>query len=307
MEYWDNKIKEAEEKVLLKYKTKYPDKMERYYHILGVAKLAKSLATKYNVDPKKAYIAGLMHDYYKYESDEEMENAIKNKAEIEECKKCPVLYHAYASSHALKDILSINDPEMISAIKYHVFGHTNMTMLEKIILISDYCEETRKYKDCIEVRDILLSGHLDLAIYESTKRVIGFLNKKNIVPHPMQYEVLNEYERRIKMNKLEIVKEALSHINPTEVVSYDLNHTNPFFDYIIVCELESVRQANAAIDYLKDELAKEGMTFRGCEGRDTGWVLIDLDDMLIHVFTKEERKRVDIDSLYLDFKKESLM
>ena len=40
----------------------------RLNHILGVARLAKSLAIKFNLDAEKAYIAGLLHDYIKYES-----------------------------------------------------------------------------------------------------------------------------------------------------------------------------------------------------------------------------------------------
>ncbi len=37
----------------------------RYIHTLGVAKLAKELACYHNIDPNKAYMAGLFHDLTK--------------------------------------------------------------------------------------------------------------------------------------------------------------------------------------------------------------------------------------------------
>ncbi|MCR5786768.1 MAG: bis(5'-nucleosyl)-tetraphosphatase (symmetrical) YqeK [Acholeplasmatales bacterium] len=197
MEFSENKINEIRNIVENKYKTKYPDKMDRYNHILGVAKMAKYLSNIYNIDSSRAEICGLVHDYYKYESEDEMKKLI-NPKDAQECAKYPVLYHSYASAESLENVFGIIDPEMKSAIRNHVFGHTNMTRLEEIVLISDYTEENRKYDDCIKVRNVLLSGDLNQAIYDSTKYVINFLNKKNIVPHPMQYEVLNEYERKIK-------------------------------------------------------------------------------------------------------------
>lgn len=196
MQFSENKINEIYNIVKNKYETKFPDKMDRFYHIVGVAKMCDYLSQIYLIDRSRAIICGLIHDYYKYESLEEMKKLIDpNDREI--CEKYPVLYHAYASSEALFNVFGINDPEMKSAIKNHVFGHTNMTRLEEIVLISDYTEENRKYADCIKVRSMLLLGDFNGAIYQSTKNTIEFCKRKGYNIHPMQYEVLNEYERKI--------------------------------------------------------------------------------------------------------------
>ena len=76
MEYSETKIKEIHDLVYKKYLSEFPDKMSRFTHIEGVAKMARYLAQIYNVDESKATICALIHDYYKYESEEVMQTLI---------------------------------------------------------------------------------------------------------------------------------------------------------------------------------------------------------------------------------------
>lgn len=302
MEYSQARIKEIHDLVYQKYLTKYPDKMSRFTHIEGVAKMAKYLASIYNVDESKAEICGLIHDYYKYESEDEMKKLI-NPKDLDECLEYPVLFHSYASSEALENVFDIHDPEMKSAIRNHVFGHLNMTRLEEIVLISDYTEENRTYKSCIEARNTLLSGNLDKAILDSTKDTVKYVIKKGGKPHPLQYDIIKEYERKIIMNKIEAVINGLKRINPSDVVVYDSNTSSPFFDFILVATVDSIRQANQAVVYIKEELAKLNLTIKSYEGEDSNWVLIDGYDYLVHIMTDDERERIAIDKLYMNLEK----
>ena len=302
MQFSDQKINEVKSIVLNKYKTKYPDKMSRFDHILGVAKMCEYLANIYNIDKSRAIICGLVHDFYKYESEEEMKTLIDPK-DLEECEKFPVLYHSYASSEALKKVFNIDDLEMKSAIRNHVFGHTNMTRLEEIVLISDYTEENRTYKDCITVRNILLSSKFNEAIYLSTLYTINFLKKQNKTVHPMQLDVLYEYERKLIMDKIKTIYEGLKRVNPHDIVCYDTNLSSPFFKFVLIASVDSERQANVSVDYIKEELAKEGYLIKASEGENSGWVLIDGFDFLVHVMTDSERERIDLDKLFINYEK----
>lgn len=78
----------------------------------------------------------------------------------------------------------------------------------------------------------MLGGHLDLAILVSTRNIINLLLKENKKPHPMQYEVLNEYERIIKMDKIEVVLKALSKVNANTIKAYDTNEKSPFLQVL---------------------------------------------------------------------------
>lgn len=168
--------------------------LERYQHIVGVAKMASFLAEKYGVDKTKAMIAAYLHDYYKYETNEELEKLVR-KEDVEECQRFPFLYHAYASAEKYWQEYG-QDEDIYNAIRNHVFGRKNMSILEEIILISDYTEEGRTYPSCIACRQLLLQGKFYEAIFQSTEYVISYLLKRGVQPHPLQYEVLEIY--RIK-------------------------------------------------------------------------------------------------------------
>lgn len=181
--------------VCKKYENEHKDRLK---HIIGVAKMASFLAEKYGADSEKAKIAGFMHDYHKYESIEEFKKLV-NKEDLEECLNCDVLFHSYASANAYLKLIG-NDEDIYNAIRYHVFGRVNASLLEEIILISDYTEENRMYEDCIKCREILYNKGLYEAIYHSTIFTINHLLSKGITPHKEQYNVLAYYDKRRRNN-----------------------------------------------------------------------------------------------------------
>ncbi|MDE5566010.1 MAG: bis(5'-nucleosyl)-tetraphosphatase (symmetrical) YqeK [Anaeroplasmataceae bacterium] len=177
-------------------KKKLAEDETRYIHTLGVAKMAKHLALKYNVDVTKAEMAAYMHDYSKNDP-KEFQISLLNKQDQLECEKHPVLYHSYAAAELYLKHVGV-DKDIYNAIRNHVFGRLGMSKLEEIILISDYTEENRTYPNCIYCRELVLSGKLEEAIYESTKRTIEYIKERGLEPHPLQEEVLNYYKELCK-------------------------------------------------------------------------------------------------------------
>ena len=182
--------------ILEKVKEKYANS-NRLIHILGVAKLARELACKFDLDEDKAYIAGLLHDYYKYEPISEMIELINDDEITLKFKSAPQIYHAYASSVAANKFFNIDDEEILNAIKYHVYGRVDMTLMEKILVISDFAEDSREYSSCKEVRKILDEGNFDLAMYLCIKYTIEAVLAKGDKPLDEQYEILNQLEERL--------------------------------------------------------------------------------------------------------------
>ena len=287
----------AYELVTKKYKNSGHE--NRLAHIYGVAKMAKLLASRYNVNELKAEIAGLMHDYYKYEAEEEMASYIADQGLIEECKKTNPLFHAYASAKACYELV-IKDKEIYEPIKCHVYGKTKMTMLDKIIVISDYTEETREYKSCILCRDILLNIGIDSAIWYSTKCIITMLENKKIVPNKDQYEILKIYEVEMKMEMLKKIKDNIDKVKGYDVICYDMKGVSPLFDYMFIVTIDSPRQADALASYIKEDYEALGINLRAIEGKGSSWVLMDCKDIIIHIFTREEREHYSLEKLYME-------
>lgn len=170
---------------------------KRLIHILGVANLAKRLAKEFKLDEDKAYIVGLLHDFCKYESIEEMKKIIDDETIIKKFENAPQIYHAYAASAWVRRNLNILDEEILNGIKYHVYGRVDMSLFEKIIVISDYAEDSREYTTCKEVRKILDSGNFDLAMYLCIKYTIDAVLAKGDIPLPEQYDILKQLEKKI--------------------------------------------------------------------------------------------------------------
>lgn len=180
----------------LKVKEKYAGS-KRLNHILGVAKLAKELALKFGLDYEKAYIAGLLHDYIKYETIQEMISIISDEKIIEKFKDAPQIYHAYASAVIAEKEFNITDSEILNAIRYHVYGRLNMTLFEKILVISDFCEDSREYARCKETRSVLDSGNFNLAMVMCIRYTIEAVVNKGDEPLEEQYEILKQLESLI--------------------------------------------------------------------------------------------------------------
>lgn len=86
-----------------------------------------------------------------------------------------------------------------------------------------------------------------------------------------------------------------------DVVVIDMRKHVSIVDYFIICSVKSDRQSRAAAGYVMDELGKAGIKPQGVEGEKTGaWVVVDYDDIVVHIFLDTMRSYYDIDGLWSD-------
>ena len=79
----------------------------------------------------------------------------------------------------MKDILKIDDDDILNAVSFHTTGRPAMSQIEKIIYISDAIEINRKpYPNLEKIRELALTD-LDKACEMSLKNTINFLNELN--------------------------------------------------------------------------------------------------------------------------------
>lgn len=102
-----------------------------------------------------------------------------------------------------------------------------------------------------------------------------------------------------------IIYECLNKVKAFDILEYDMKGISPFYDKMILASVSSLRQASAGVEYISEEATKAGFKVRGIEGENSEWVLIDLYDIIISIFTKEEREHFSLEKIYLDipFKK----
>ena len=78
-------------------------------------------------------------------------------------------------------------------------------------------------------------------------------------------------------------------------------------DYFVVCSSNSDRGVRTIVENVERELKKRGVKIFGTEGIPEGrWVLLDLVDVVLHVFYRPLREFYDIEGLWIDTPKVDL-
>lgn len=168
-------------------------KSARFKHSKNVAKEAVRLAKKYGADPKKAEIAGILHDATK-ETDEKEQMALIRRAGIELSemeRSSPKLWHAISGSAFVQMELDVTDPEIIDAIRYHTTGRAGMTLLDKVIFIADFTSADRDYDGVDKMRKVA-DKDLDEAVLEGMSFTIADLAQRKLTIAPDTFRGYNE-------------------------------------------------------------------------------------------------------------------
>lgn len=106
------------------------------------------------------------------------------------------------------------------------------------------------------------------------------------------------------MNSKEIMEIAVKaadskHANDIEVL--DISKVSIMTDYFVIMDANSQRQVDAIVQEILDKEGENNVEIGHVEGkRDSEWILIDLHDVVIHVFTTEQRSFYNLEKLWSD-------
>jgi ribosome-associated protein len=95
------------------------------------------------------------------------------------------------------------------------------------------------------------------------------------------------------------IVDILSDRQATDIALLDIAHVSTIADYFVIATGTSVRQLNALVDALDEGLREISARPRRVEGTaESGWILIDYGDVVVHLFGPEERRFYDLDGLW---------
>lgn len=93
--------------------------------------------------------------------------------------------------------------------------------------------------------------------------------------------------------------EAASEKLATNIVLLDMRNVATFTDYFLICSGDSEKQLTAIYDAVEETLKKAGVKPCYREGSpDSGWMLLDYGDFVVHIFSPFEREYYQIDELW---------
>ncbi len=93
--------------------------------------------------------------------------------------------------------------------------------------------------------------------------------------------------------------EAASEKQADDIVMLDMSGVCTFADYFVICSGETQRQIEAICKEIDEVLGREGVVPQRREGDiDSGWILMDFGDVIIHIFAATEREYYKLERLW---------
>ncbi|MCX7641054.1 MAG: nicotinate (nicotinamide) nucleotide adenylyltransferase [Elusimicrobiales bacterium] len=136
---------------------------KRFYHTIETIKLSIYLAWIYGIDLKKTFLATALHDVGK---DLSLKLQIKlirkyypNINKLNEIiKKAPQILHQWSSAAIARKIFKIKDKSILQAISKHTTASKKMSILDKIIYISDISSQDRTFYEAKKIRNLAMTN-----------------------------------------------------------------------------------------------------------------------------------------------------
>lgn len=100
---------------------------------------------------------------------------------------------------------------------------------------------------------------------------------------------------------LNIVVKAADDKHAEDIVVLNLQGISFVADYFVICHGNTDKQVQAIVREIDEKVSEAGYEVKNREGlTDARWVLVDLGDIIVHVFHRDERNYYNLEKLWGD-------
>jgi ribosome-associated protein len=100
---------------------------------------------------------------------------------------------------------------------------------------------------------------------------------------------------------LELAVKTIDAVKGLDPVALEVKGLCSFADYFLISSGTSRRHVLALAEHLEEALGKAGVKPLGVEGLQEGlWVLMDYNDLVIHIFSQELREFYNLEGLWAE-------
>ena len=110
----------------------------------------------------------------------------------------------------------------------------------------------------------------------------------------------------VEQNAKEMVKTAVAALQDKkgeDIRVIDISGVTVIADYFIIASGSNPNQVQALVDNVEEQMYKAGYDDPRVEGYNTAsWVLLDYNDVIVHVFSQDDRLFYDLERIWRDGK-----
>jgi nicotinate-nucleotide adenylyltransferase len=175
--------------------------LSRFLHSRNTALLARDLCLRFNLDPRKGYLAGIAHDICKSMGLGEMVRLARSDGggmtKLEKAK--PSLLHGRAAAAFLKKQYGIHNKEVLDAVRYHTIAGGDGD-LSKVVYIADKIEPSREDVN-EELREMSGSADLNILFTATLDTTVAYLRSQKMDISPGTLRLLAAMRKRKNYEK----------------------------------------------------------------------------------------------------------
>lgn len=100
-----------------------------------------------------------------------------------------------------------------------------------------------------------------------------------------------------------LVIKALEDKKAEDIKAIDISNVSVIADFFIIASGNNRNQVQALADNVDETCGRAGYPVKQVEGYDSAnWILMDFSDVIVHIFSKEDRLFYDLERIWRDGK-----
>jgi ribosome-associated protein len=108
-------------------------------------------------------------------------------------------------------------------------------------------------------------------------------------------------------SKISIIKNAIEEKKGIDLRILDISKSTTIADYFIIVSGNSSTQVTAIADEVEEKMFLAGFDKVKKEGYESArWILLDYDDIIVHIFHKDEREFYNLERLWSHYEKTNI-
>ncbi|MDF2474432.1 MAG: hypothetical protein K0R21_2214, partial [Anaerocolumna sp.] len=110
-------------------------------------------------------------------------------------------------------------------------------------------------------------------------------------------------DKDISKKMANLAYEALDDKKAEDIRVIEIGEISVIADYFVIANGTNASQVQALVDNVQEMLGRNGFEPKRIEGlRSASWVLLDYGDVVVHVFSKDDRLFYDLERIWRDGK-----